>query len=127
MYRNLQKGFIALISISIITVLLLVLCVSLSAQSFFTRTFILSYENKMLSEERVRECTVYILQKLAEDAQYRGGETTTINSSLCTITTSSGGDPRSFTLTAIYHHSYTTWNIAITLTNLDVIRRYEVP
>lgn len=127
MYPNIQKGFIALISISSIAVLLLILCVSLSARSFFTRTFILSYENKTHSEERARECAAYILQKLAEDAQYRGGETTTINGSSCTVTTSSGGDPRSFTLTATHHHSHTTWNITITLASLDVIRRYELP
>jgi hypothetical protein len=127
MYPKAQKGFIALTSVSIVAAVVLILCAALSIHGLYTRTSLLSFENKLHSEENMRGCVSYILQQLAQNATYRGNEITNINGSSCTITASTGGDPRIYGVTTTYHHAYTTWQVAISLSTLDVLSRYEVP
>jgi hypothetical protein len=127
MSHKAPRGFIALISVSIIATVVLILCAVLSAHSFFTRTSLLSFENKIHSEDSMRVCVSYILQQLVEDATYTGNEAATVGGSPCIIAASTSGDPRMFTITTSHHRSYTSWQLTISLSTLDVLSRYEVP
>lgn len=127
MYPEAQKGFIALTSVSIIAAVVLILCTALSMHSLYTRASLLSFENKLHSEENMCACVSYILQQLTEDAAYKGNEIAIINNSQCTIAASTSGDPRMFNITTSHHRSYTSWQITISLSTLDVLSRYEVP
>jgi hypothetical protein len=122
-----QRGYIALTSVIILIAILLAFCATLSAHGFFARTTILRFEYKIKSEEIMRSCVSSVLQKLADTATYKGDETVDLHGFACTISQSAGGDPRPFTLTTTYHHSYTRWQIRISLANLDVLDRIEVP
>ena len=125
MSPNPQRGFIALTSAILIAAVLLIVCIQLSAQSFYTRSNLLTYSFQLESMRLAQQCTDYIRQQLSDDALYMGGEV--VLGGACTISTSAGGDPRTFTLTTVHHHAYTTWRVTISLATLDVNERIDVP
>ena len=78
MTENIQiynKGYIALTSVIIISLLLLALTVALSAANYFGRTNIMEYELKVASSNLAEACLNYAKAKLmADPLNYSGNE-----------------------------------------------------
>jgi hypothetical protein len=86
--ENLQKGFIALTSTVILSVVLLMLMFSASTGNFFARFDSLGGEYKKVSLALSEACVNSALLRIAEDYDYSppaGGEVVTVGSNSCII------------------------------------------
>src|SRR3989344_250294 len=125
--RQLQKGFVALISTIIISIILLLVVTNLSQISFYSRSNILDSELKERSSALAEACADTAILKLANDSNYTGGETITVSGTeTCTIDSTSASDPRVFTIHAIFHNSYTNLQISINVATATVARWEEI-
>lgn len=73
------RGFIALISVLIISVVLLLITTSGSLAGFYTRMNALMFENKERSRALAEACIDRTLLALVVDQSYIGGATTTVS------------------------------------------------
>ena len=83
-----QKGFIALMSAVIISVILLLIATNLSLTSFYGRSNILDFELKERSSALAEACADTAILKLANDLGYipvAGGEDVFVGLDKCTI------------------------------------------
>lgn len=80
-----QSGFVALISVIIITILLVIISVSISTTSFFSRFNVADGEYKKRSSELAEACVDAALLKLAQDPSYAGGESIAVGSDSCQV------------------------------------------
>ncbi len=68
--KHFQKGFIALMSVIIISAILLVLLFTLGVASFFNRFDVLDTENKRVSLALAEACVNVAMIRLAKDSTY---------------------------------------------------------
>src|SRR3989344_8321294 len=82
-YRKLNtksnKGFVALISAIIISVILLLIATNLSLTGFYSRSNILDGELKEISSGYAEACVDTALLKLANDSGYTGGDSVNVD------------------------------------------------
>ena len=74
MIRKRTKGFVALMSVILISAILLVLVFVLETWSFFQRIDALDSENKRISLELAESCIDAAILKAAQNPSYGGGE-----------------------------------------------------
>lgn len=91
--RSTTEGFIALISVVIISFVLLLVATTLGLKGFFSRFNILDSESKTKSAELVNGCIETARLKLANDNSFTTPSDTDIfiNTEKCTYRVSSGG------------------------------------
>ena len=80
-----NSGFIAILSITIISLVLTLLVFSLSFTGFYVRSNILNSEAKAKSESLTEACIQTALLKLANNISYLGNETIAVDSDSCLI------------------------------------------
>lgn len=80
-----QKGYIAITTSIVLSILIMIVAASLGSSNLFTRFNYLDFDNKQLSFVTARSCLNYALLKLAENSNYSGNETVDISSNQCTI------------------------------------------
>lgn len=80
-----QKGFVALISVIIITLILLVTTTTLSLTGFLNRFNILEGEAKEISTGLAAACVESAQIKIARDSTYAGGEALVVGEDECEI------------------------------------------
>lgn len=129
-YKN--KGFIALISAIVISMALLVVTVTLSYSSFFSRYTMLESEYKERSSALAEGCVASALLKLAGNSSYIGGETITIGSDICSIRTISvSGSNKIIETQASFPNTnskaYTDLRVAVDIDTLVVASWQEIP
>jgi uncharacterized membrane protein YdfJ with MMPL/SSD domain len=122
---NYSRGFIALISVIIISLVLLIMAVSASTSSFTTRFDILHAEYKERGIALADSCVSQVLLRLAYDPAYPSGyalpETLIIGSDTCRIISGSGNV---FAIQARFQDSYT--NIQLTVDpNIPAVTAYQ--
>lgn len=126
---NIKSGFVALMSVIIISAILLILAVTLSSSSIFERYDILSSEMKEKSLSNAEACIDEALLILANDETHTSTTTTTLTSNdNCTIGPIPGaGNPRIFYVTS-NRNGYTT-NIKTSVNPLTISVNYweEIP
>lgn len=108
-----NKGFVALMSVTIISAILLIIAVTISTSSFYERYEILGAELKERSLSNAEACADEGLLLLANNESHTATTTTTLtNSDTCTLgPIPSSGNPR------IY---YSTSNKGNYVTNLKI-------
>lgn len=85
-HSNQQRGFMALISTIIISVILLSMAVSLNLTNFYTQSNMLDAEFKEISFNLAESCTQIALLKLIKNPSYHpDNEVASINGNTCTI------------------------------------------
>lgn len=82
-----MKGYIAITTSIILSVLILALSVALGSAHLMTRLNAVDYSNKQSSLFIARSCLNYAMLKLADNSLYGGNETINISSYQCTIRT----------------------------------------
>ena len=82
---NLQKGYIAITTSIVLSLMLMLVAISLGSSSLFTRLNVVDFSNKQLSYFIARSCLNEALFKLADSSAYTGNETLTISSRTCAL------------------------------------------
>ncbi|MEK7569738.1 MAG: hypothetical protein AAB500_02525 [Patescibacteria group bacterium] len=86
------KGFIALFSVIIITLVLLVVAVSLNFTGFFSRFNIFDTEKKEQSSALAEACLEDARLELALNSTFTGGGGVTLGTDTCSYEVESGGE-----------------------------------
>ncbi|MDD4988822.1 MAG: hypothetical protein PHV42_00135 [Candidatus Pacebacteria bacterium] len=130
--RNFSKknsgGFIALVSVILISAVLLAILLSLNMSSFFTRFNILDSENKKRSEFLAEVCLDTARMNLLEDKTYSGGETIFQGEDSCKIC------PIGFSVgtihletRAVVSSSHTNLKALLNSSNMSILSFEELP
>lgn len=80
-----KKGYIALTSVIIVSILILTIVSSLSFSIFFGRFNILDSENKESASALAEACADKALLKLAQNSSYQGNENAGVGTETCFI------------------------------------------
>ena len=126
--RNKNNGFIALISVIVVSAILLLIAVTLSFSQFYDRYNILESEYKERSASLAEACVDSALLELANNINYLGDATTTIGANKCyvgNVTTS--GPNKIFKTRATYQNSYTDLKIVIDSSTFSIQSWEEIP
>ena len=119
-----MKGFIALISVILISAVLIALVVMVSAAGFYSRFNVLDYENKKVSVSLAEACAETALVNLAKNpTNYPSsippaGILTTVDlaaGKTCRICLVSLSSPYSIITRAVYNNAYTNLTVTGTL------------
>ena len=115
-----DRGFIALISVIIISMILLTLIVTLNTSSFFNRFDVLDAENKRVSLGLAESCVNEAILKEIEDSSYAGNESLQVDSTdpkkKCQVCAFSPGASPTILTRAVYNGAYTNLTVQITIT-----------
>lgn len=129
MIKNKNTGFVALISVIIISVILLMITTSLGFDTFYSRFNIFDYESKERSSAIAEACADIVLLKIKKDSTYTGGGSIVVvsGSDTCTIDTTGLTTPnRTFILHSIYNNSYTNLRIIVNVSTGVIVKWEEI-
>lgn len=130
MIRPTTSGFIALMSVIIISAILLVLVFTLGVSSFFNRFDALDAENKRISLGLAEACVNVAMLKIAQNPNYgttpplpAGGECVSVGDTcsaaaskkvckICTVTPVATF-PKTIETRAVYNGAYTNLSVAV--------------
>lgn len=122
-----DKGFIALISVIIISLILMLVATTLSFSAFFGRYNILDSEMKETSVYFAEACVDHVLVNLAKDSAYiRTNEDVVVGDSYCTIKSVEGGTTKVIAVQATYMEYVTNLVVEVDVTDLSLISWKEV-
>jgi hypothetical protein len=123
-----KKGFVALMSAIIISIVLLVLATTLSFTGFNSRFNILDSETKERSSSLADSCIDLALLAFAKNTPYTVNTTLPVGSDFCKVgayTTS--GSQKIFETQGIFSNSYTNLKVKIDGTTFKIISVEEIP
>jgi hypothetical protein len=133
-----QKGFVALMSVVIISAILLVLVFVLEASTFFQRYDTLDYENKAISENLAESCVQEAMLKAEQNASYAGGDCISLGGvcggadpqkicRICSVTHSAGSATAN--VRAVYSGAYSNLSVTFSTTagNPSILNWKETP
>lgn len=126
--KQTNSGFIALMSAVIVSMILLLIAVNTSKNSFLGRLNILNSEFKERSLVSAEACADVALLKLASDMDYTGNENIIIGSGdICAIkTVDSSEDPIVIYAKSDFQHAITNLRIKANKSNLAVVSWEEL-
>ncbi len=82
-----HRGYIAISTAIILSILILAVAIALGSSHLFTRFNVTDFEDKHISYSAARSCLDQALLKLANDSTYAGNESFTVGSDTCTLQT----------------------------------------
>lgn len=120
-YRHGSRGFIALMSVIIISAILLVLMFTLGLSSFFNRFDVLDTENKRVSLGLAEACVNVAMVKIAQDPSYNpSGECVSVSDTcgpgakkVCKICSVGSTFPKTIDTRAVYNGAYSNVSVAV--------------
>ena len=122
-----NRGFIAITTTIILSVILLLVATSLSFSGFFTRYNILDSELKKVSVALAEGCIDQALLKLATNSSFSFPETVNINENSCQIiSVTSGAYPKTIKTKADYKNYVTNLEVVVGSDALNITRWEEV-
>jgi len=122
------SGFVALISVIIISAILLLVATNLSFTGFYGRFNILDSEYKEKSLALAEACADEAILNITVDTTYTGDETILLPPSECRIgTVTTSGLNKNFTASAVFQNSYTNLRISFDTDSYLVTLWEEVP
>ena len=111
---NENRGFIALISVIVVSAILILIAVTLSLNQFYDRYNILESEYKERSTSLAEACVDNALLEIANDSGYTGNATSTINGTdQCYVGSIIPSSIEIFKTRGIYQNSYTNLKIKV--------------
>ena len=127
MSRSTESGFIAIISVIIISAVLMAISFNLSYSGFFARSNVADGEFKQRSGGLAEACIENARIKIAADAAYAGGETVAIGSESCTImSVTTAGTIKTIKSTASVMGTTTNLQVAVDGQSLAIISWSEL-
>lgn len=115
-----QRGFIALISVIIISAVLLTVAIAASLTGFYSRSNVLDAESKERSSALADSCVDTLLLRLVSGVSVTGS--VTVGPDQCQILT--GSSP--YHIQAVFNHSYTNLLVAVDSSTLAATSWQEV-
>lgn len=107
-----QQGFVALMSVIIISAVLLVMMVSAAGIAFRGRFSVLDYENKKIGVGLAEACAQVAMLKIAQNSQYGGGEDVVVEGDKkCRICSVAGNNPYIISARAAYRGTHTNLEV----------------
>ena len=128
-YCNKTEGFVALISVVLISAILMLVATSLSFSGFYGRYNVLDSELKAQSKTLAQSCVDTALLKLAHDYTYNPlHEIISIGENSCTIESLMASGTQKILRTNSNYKNYTT-NLIVTIqsANLSIVSWEETP
>lgn len=123
-----DKGFIALTSAIIVSVVLLLIATTLSFTGFSSRFNILDSEFKERSSALADACLDVALLGFAQNPSYLGNVNVSVGGNSCSISTvTTSGSEKTFVTRGIYSNSYTNLEVTVDATTFSVISVEEIP
>lgn len=124
--KTAEQGYIALISVIIISVLLIALTFTVSFTGFFLRFNLLDREYKAQSSNLAEACANTAVLKLVNNPAYAGNEDIAVASDTCHIGSVSGSPQVSFKTQGIYpknlsQKTYTNLNVSFNTNTLTIV------
>jgi hypothetical protein len=118
-YRNGKKGFIALISVIMVSAVLTVVVAAASAASFNTRFNILDQENKKAGVALTKACVQRVLIEAAKESRYESiyettGAETIGDGKVCRFCVRKGANSLEFAIGARAKYLETYTNLGVT-------------
>lgn len=126
------RGFIALMSAIVISIILLIIAATGSLAGYYSRSNVLEYELKDRSMALADACVDSLLLKLANSSLYPAGtsmpDTVAVSGDQCQVlaAVNPAGNPRIFQIQAVYHNAYTNLQITVDVNTLTVSGWQEV-
>lgn len=127
-----KRGFVALMSVMIISAVLLTMVFTLGVSSFFSRFSVFDQENKFASRMLAESCIGTAMLRILQDEAYTGDELVVVNANnpqavcrICAITTDSG----IIVARATYNGAYTNLRVvgSVGPNNFMVTTWEEIP
>ncbi len=128
--KNEHRGFIALISVIVVSVVLLLTATILSFSGFYARYNILDSEMKKRSAALADACVDEARIRLAADPAYLGNATTTVGDGQCyvgVIDAISSPSEALFKTRSMYKKYYTVYTVRVRLSDAAILSFEEVP
>lgn len=122
-----SRGFIALISVIIISAILMIVASTLSFKGFFGRFNALDFEFKEISTALAEACAEDALLKLTTNQSYSGNETLDIGKNSCFTGAVSGGQIKDFKTKGVYQNSHTNVSVSFNTSNFSIVSWIETP
>ncbi len=125
-FLNNQQGFVALISVIILSASLLILVALISIAGYYTRFNVLDLEDKQVSVALAEGCTETALVRIAQNSSYApagSGDCVSIGGTcgaadpqkVCKICSVSAGPSYDIVTRAVYNKAYSTVKVKATL------------
>lgn len=125
---NLQKGYIAIMTSIILSLMMMLVAISLGSANLFTRLNVVDFGNKQLSYFIARSCLNDALFKLADSPSYTGNETLMISDRTCVLSTITvSGSDKIIQAKAIISGSTTNLKLTVNATTLSTVSLEELP
>ena len=116
-----SRGYIAIVSALIISIIMAIVLVSLGQVSFFHRINISNAHLKEKSRALAGACVDAALLKIVNSSTYAGNETITVASDTCKIVSVvTSGTVRVVTTQGIYQNSYTNLRVDIPTSTVSI-------
>ena len=132
-----ERGFVALMSVIVISAILLVLVFSLGVSSFFNRFDALDSENKRISLGLAEACVNVSMLKVAQNSGYAppaGGECVSVGGTChasgpqmtCAVCSVTSGNPTTVITRAVYNGAFSTLQVSFdTIPGSFAVTRWE--
>ena len=113
----------------ILSAILLLVAATAGFSGFYGRFNILDSEFKERSSALADACVDELLLLIANDAAYKDAKTVDLYTGTCQIfaATNPTGNPRTFTIQAVYQNSYTNLIVTIDVEGVAITSWQEVP
>jgi hypothetical protein len=122
-----KRGFIALLSVILISAALLLVVTSSSIATYYLRANMLDEEFKEKGSWFAKACVEETKLKLLRDSSFAGDATTTIADGFCYISPISTQDTqKQFTVRSIYKNTYTNFAVVLDSRDASVVSITEV-
>jgi hypothetical protein len=122
-----EKGFIALISVIIVSAILMLVATTLSLGGFFTRFNVFNSEIKDRSNALAEACVDEAFIQTAKNPSYSGGDTLTFTDGDCQISTFTPSTVITFKTKGRFQNSHTNFLISYNTASHSVISWEEIP
>jgi len=123
-----NRGFVALMSAIIISVVLLIVATTGSFTGFLKRGNILDSELKRRSAAAADACAEQAFLLIANESTYAGLSTLTFNSlDSCSVTVADSGGTKDLEIQGISRNAYTNLDVSLDPDTLTILSWEEVP
>lgn len=124
-----MKGYIAITSAVIISLLLMAITFALNFSSFFGRFNVFDSQTKEISQALAEACVENTLLKLAQNSSYAGNETITVKSpDTCDILTiETNGSQKIVKAKATFQKTTTNVKVVVNMPGPQIVSWEELP